>query len=99
MVTPPLGNITFPLAAPDTWGANVTLKLRDCFGARIIGRFRPLAVNPVPVISTCVTRMNDDPELATETGRVALDPTATLPNPRIDGLGVMDSFATPAPPT
>jgi hypothetical protein len=37
--------------------------------------------------------------LATETGRVALDPTATLPNPRIDGLGVMDSFATPAPPT
>jgi len=65
----------------------------------MIGRFRPLAVNPVPVVSTCVTRMNDDPELITETGRVALDPTATLPNPRIDGVGVIASFATPAPPT
>jgi hypothetical protein len=99
IVTPPFGNITLPLAAPDTCGANVTLKLRDCFGARIIGKFSPLAVNPVPVISTCVTRMKDDPELVTETGRVALDPTATLPNPRTEGVGVIDSFATPAPPT
>src|SRR5271166_270393 len=98
MVRPAFGKIRLLLAAPVNCGAKVTLKVKVWPGETIWGKVNPLAVNSVPVISTCVRRMYDVPELVRVIGNVAVAPTLTLPNPRDAGLGVMDSLISPTPP-
>jgi len=99
MVTPPFGKTMLPLAAPPAGGLKITLNVRVWFGVRSMGRLKPLVLNPLPVISTWVTRMYVAPELVTETGSVKVFPTGTLPNDKAAGFGVKDSLAEPTPPT
>ena len=53
-----------PLAAPVDCGANTTLKLGLLWpGAKVKGRFKPFAVNPLPVTEACVMVTLEPPEL------------------------------------
>ena len=57
---------------------------------RVIGTFRPLMLNPVPVIVTWETATFPFPELVRVSVAVLLLPTCTVPKLSLDG-----SAATP----
>jgi hypothetical protein len=86
-----------PLALPGAWGANVTLKVRLCPAFRVVGKLRPLVLNPAPVRVAAETLILDPPELVIVSDRDRPLPTCTLPKLMLAGLTARVPAVTPVP--
>ena len=89
--------VSEPVVAPAVVGANFTLSVVAWFGFRVIGKVAPDTVNPVPLIVANVIVSGMVPFEVNVTGRVALDPTATLPKLRLVGLTAIPAVPVPVP--
>src|SRR3989442_12210771 len=70
---------TLPDTLPVAVGANCTLKLLDCPGARVRGKVSPLMVKPAPVTVPCAMVKLALPELVKVRFCTPVVPTSTLP--------------------
>ncbi len=68
-----------PPADPAEVGAKATPKVKLCPGDRVMGRFSPVTLKPLPVTLACVTVTLAPPVLVKVSGWVVLPPTCTLP--------------------
>lgn len=75
-----------PLALPEDWELNTTLKLALCPAARVSGRLSPPALNPAPVTGACVMVTLDPPVLVRVSAWVWLTPACTLLKVTLAGL-------------
>lgn len=94
--------VSAPVAAPVATEANCTCHVTVCFGLRVSGKVAPdtLKLAPLTVAELIVTV--PVPVDVSVTGRVEVDPTVTLPKPRLVGLTVnpavpVAAAASPAP--
>ncbi len=86
-----------PVADPPACGAKVTLNVIVWPALNVAGGFTPLMLNPVPlgVIDEIVSAV--PPELDKVSDSVLLDPAATFPKVRLDGLALTIPGDTPVP--
>src|SRR5437899_10373990 len=76
---------TLPDTLPVAVGANCTLKLLDCPGARVRGKVSPLMVKPAPVTVPCAMVKLALPELVKVRFCTPVLPTSTLPKLTLEG--------------
>jgi hypothetical protein len=75
-----------PLALLPEVGAKETLRLALCPGFKVIGKVRPLALNPEPVALAAEIVTLVPPEFVMLSAKVWELPTWTLPKPSVAGL-------------
>jgi hypothetical protein len=92
-------NPMLPLALPADCGANVTVKPAVCPDASVIGRFKPLRLNPAPVATAWDTVMLAPPLFVKLAGWLCFVPIATLPKFKVAGLAVKAPGVVPVPVT
>jgi hypothetical protein len=93
----PVRNV-LPPARPADVGAYVTVNARLCPALRVKGNVAPLTEKPFPVVCMPVMFTARDRAFVNTTGKLALPPTVTWPNERLDGLAVTAWLSTPVPP-
>ncbi len=76
--------VTLPLAV----GENFTLKLTLWPAVSVVGKVKPLRLNPEPVALAAEIVMLVPPELVRVSVREPLLPVVTLPKPRLVGVEV-----------
>lgn len=91
--------VTDPFALPVEDGANFTLKLTLWPEFKVVGRVRPLMVNPAPDAEAAEIFTLDPPELVNVSEIVWLLPTTRVPKLTVDGLAVSAPSATALPPS
>ena len=89
--------VTFPLTAPAAVGANCTVKVVFCPALSVTGSDRPVRLKPLPVAEAAEMVRLVPPVLLSVTDCWALDPATTVPNERLEGLGLNAAGATPVP--
>jgi hypothetical protein len=89
--------LTLPLAAPLVVGENFTVNEVLWPAFSVMGRERPLRLNPLPVALAAEIVMLDPPELVNVSDKLALLPTCTLPKGRLAGFAVSAPWVTPVP--
>jgi hypothetical protein len=88
-----------PLTLLPEVGANVVLRLTLWPAFRVIGKLKPLTLNPEPVALAAEMVTLAPPELVMVSARVWEVPTWTLPKPRLAGLVVSWPEVAPVPET
>jgi hypothetical protein len=88
-----------PLTLLPDVGAKVVLKLRLWPAFRVIGKLRPLMLNPEPVALAAEMVTLAPPEFVIVSASVWEVPTWTLPKPRLAGLVVSWPEVAPVPET
>jgi len=83
-----LVTVTLPVMVPELAGANVTLSIAVCAGARMRPAETPLGVKPAPVTLTFEIVTLVLPEFVNVTPKLLLLPTVTFPKLR-DDLSVL----------
>lgn len=86
-----------PWALPLDFGAKMTLKVMLFPSAKLSGRFRPVRLNPPPVMVACEIVTLDSPEFVSVSYRRLLPPTWTRPKLTLDGLAVSDRSVDSGP--
>jgi hypothetical protein len=77
-----------PVTLPPAAGENFVLKLTLWPAAKLVGKVKPLTLNPEPVVLAAEIATLVPPELVRVTVRDALVPVVTLPKPRLAGAEV-----------
>jgi hypothetical protein len=75
-----------PLIAPETVGANLTVKVTVWLAVSVIGTVSPLIEKPAPLTFACEIVMDELPALVSDSDKLELPPTGILPNERLAGL-------------
>jgi len=86
-----------PLALPGEVGAKTVLKVMLCPGIKVTGRFKPVRLNPEPVMLPWEMVTLEPPELVSVSDRVELLPTCRLPKLMLEGLALSPPAVAPAP--
>jgi hypothetical protein len=93
--------VSAPVAAPAVAGANSTVSVSVDCGFSVTGNVAPDTVKPAPLMLAEFTVTALVPLEVSVTGKVDVDPTATLPKLRLlgltDNVAVLFSSATPEP--
>ena len=89
--------VTFPLADPDTVGANFTAKVVLCPAFNVRGTVIPLRANPDALTAACEIVTLEPPEFVNVPESDCVPPTVTVPNPRVAGFEVIAPAAAPIP--
>ena len=71
--------VSAPVEAAADFGVNVTFRVAVCFGLIVIGRVPVATLNPVPLMDAALMVNVAVPVEVIVTGKVAFEPTATLP--------------------
>ena len=77
-----------PVTAPPAMGENFVLKLTLWPAVSVVGKLKPLTLNPEPVVPAAEIVMLVPPELVRVSVREPLLPVVTLPRLRLAGVGV-----------
>ena len=88
--------LTLPLAEPLVVGEKSTVNEVLWPAVNVKGKDRPLKLNPLPLVAAEIVTV-DPPVLVKVSDRLLLLPTWTLPNARLEGLGLRVPGVTPAP--
>jgi hypothetical protein len=88
-----------PVTAPPAVGENFVLKLTLWPAVSVVGKLKPLTLNPEPVVPAAEIVMLVPPELVRVSVREPLLPVVTLPKPRLVGVEVSWPELTPVPDT
>lgn len=75
-----------PVAFVADCGAKIALKVTLAPGLRTSGKLRPLMLNPAPATVACEIVTLEPPVFVSESIKVTLAPTCTLPKARLAGL-------------
>ena len=86
-----------PLALPGEVGAKTVPKVKLCPGIKVRGRFKPVMLNPEPVMLAWEMVTLEPPELVRVSDRVELLPTCRLPKLMLEGLALSAPAVAPAP--
>ena len=89
--------VMVPLVLPVAWGAKVAVNPTVCPGAKLVGRLKPLTLNPVPVIMACETVTAVPPLFVKLPDWFCFVPTATFPKLKLDGVAVNAPALAPVP--
>jgi hypothetical protein len=90
---------TLPPTSPADFGANATVSETLWPELRTTGKVAPLTEYPLPVVWIPLRVTFQVAEFFRTNESLLVEPTATCPNERLAGLGVIDSELTPFPPT
>ena len=77
-----------PVTAPPAVGENFVLKLTLWPAVSVVGKVKPLRLNPEPVVLAAEIVTLVPPELVRVSVREPLLPVVTLPKPRLNGAEV-----------
>jgi len=86
-----------PLALPGEVGEKTVPKVKLCPGIKVRGRFKPVMLNPEPVMLAWEMVTLEPPELVRVSDRVELRPTCRLPKLMLEGLALTAPAVAPAP--
>ena len=89
--------VTFPVADPDTVGANLTAKVVLCPAFKMKGAVIPLRVKPDPLTAACEIVRLEPPEFVNVPDSNCVPPTLTVPKARVVGFEVIVPVAAPIP--
>lgn len=92
-------SMSAPVAAPAVFGEEVTFSVTVCFGCNVSGKAAPDTVNSFPLTDGALIVSGAVPVEVTVKGKVAVDPTVTLPKFRLAGLAANCAMVrvTPVP--
>lgn len=77
-----------PVALPPAVGENFTLKLTLWPAVNVVGKVKPLTLNPEPVVLAAEIATLVPPELVRVSVIEPLPPVVTLPKPKLEGVEV-----------
>lgn len=89
--------VKFPLADPDSVGANFTAKVVLCPAFKVKGAVIPLRVKLDPLTAACEIVTLEPPEFVNIPESDRVPPTVTVPKARVAGFEVMAPAAAPIP--